>query len=103
MKLVAESPSIIVADDDEEFTRELCEFLTDHGYRPAIASSMTELAAMLAASPPSIVLLDQFMHGRDAVLAIPDIRTSYSGGLIVLTGNVEPSGKSRIARKWFSN
>nr|WP_294525123.1 response regulator transcription factor [uncultured Rhodopila sp.] len=78
---------IVVVEDDELFGEELAEFLTGHGYAVSWARTYDGLDALIDAVNPDVVILDQFVNGRDALNELHTIRHRYSGGLVIFTGN----------------
>lgn len=78
---------IVIVEDDELFGEELSEFLTAHGYAVSWGRTLDGLDALIDAVKPDVVILDQFVNGRDALNELYTIRRRYSGGLVILTGN----------------
>ncbi len=78
---------IVIVEDDDLFGEELSEFLTTHGYAVSWGRTFDGLDALIDAVKPDVVILDQFVNGRDALNELYTIRRRYSGGLVILTGN----------------
>ena len=77
----------VLVEDDPTYAEELVEFLAAHGLETVWLKSLDNLVATIRCQPPDILVLDQFVGGQDVLTLLPDLRHSYTGGLVVLTGN----------------
>jgi two-component system OmpR family response regulator len=78
---------IVIVEDDEAFGTELSEFLSDNGFAVSWGRTFDVLYALIDAAKPELVILDQFVNGRDALNDLYTIRRRFAGGLVILTGN----------------
>lgn len=78
---------VLLVEDDDNFAREIAEYLQNHGLTSTRVASLDNLAERIRALAPRAVLLDQFVGGSDALMLLPQLRAAYAGGLVVLTGN----------------
>lgn len=70
---LAETPCVLVVDDDRQFLTTLSATLRHHGYLTLEAQDLDEALRQLEQSHPDAVLLDLFLNGitpRESVLAI---------------------------------
>ena len=81
--------TVCLVEDDAGFAKELIEFLGAYGIQAVWLETLDELQARVSALQPDALLLDQFVGGQDAVTRIAGLRGSYSGGIMVLTGNLD--------------
>jgi two-component system OmpR family response regulator len=92
--LVGSAPStIVLLEDDADFAAELSEYLRRHGFDVRHVTTLPDLLAALAAEPPDLLVLDQFLAVGDALAELPAIRGVYSGGLVFLTGNTDATDR----------
>jgi two-component system, OmpR family, response regulator len=88
------SPSeLLLVDDDETFTEELSSYLGIHGFAVQCCGSMEEAFDRISVSSPDIVILDQFLGTLDSLSMIRRLRRRFLGGLMILTGNAEPTDR----------
>ena len=78
---------VVLVEDDAAFAEDLVEFLQAHGLSVHWLDSLQDMVATVLRLQPDVVVLDQFVAGRDSLLLLPELRRRYSGGLLVLTGN----------------
>jgi DNA-binding response OmpR family regulator len=81
--------AILLVEDDASFAAELSEFLERHGLAVGWRPSLAGLAGQVAASPPLLIVLDQFVGRQDSLTVLPDLRKVFAGGIMILTGNQE--------------
>lgn len=87
-----ERASIMVVDDDRVLRELLADFLTKRGYRVLTAQDGPAALAMVAESPPQLVILDIYLPGMNGVKVLRELRArGYAGGVIVLSGSQEDS------------
>jgi two-component system OmpR family response regulator len=88
------SPSdLLLVDDDETFAEELSSYLGIHGFAVESCGSMDEAFDRIAIKSPDIVILDQFLGSLDSLSMIRRLRRRFLGGLMILTGNAEPTDR----------
>jgi DNA-binding response OmpR family regulator len=88
------SPSdVLLVDDDYTFAEEITTYLRSHGFAVDHSGSMDQALAHIADKMPDIVILDQFLGPVDSLSMIGQLRTRFSGGLMVLTGNSESTDR----------
>ena len=78
---------LLLIEDDEVLAKELIEFLGSHGFDVRWLRSYDNIIKEISGSPLDILVLDQFVKGRDALTLLPDIRNRFEGGIVFLTGN----------------
>jgi DNA-binding response OmpR family regulator len=78
---------IVIVEDDDAFGEELSEFLGAHGFAVSWGRTLDVLYALIDAAKPELVILDQFVNGRDVLNDLHTIRRRFAGGLVILTGN----------------
>jgi len=84
---------ILLVDDDDTFAEELSAYLSVHGFAVDLAQSMDEAFERIAIKSPNIVILDQFLGTVDSLSMIRQLRRHFPGGLMILTGNAEPTDR----------
>ncbi len=87
LKDTPESATVVLVEDDAAFAEEMVEFLEAHGLATTWIGELADVLAAVDRIEPDIVVLDQFVAGRDSLLLLPELRRRYAGGLLVLTGN----------------
>src|SRR6185312_7599160 len=88
------SPShLLLVDDDETYAEELSSYLGVHGFAVESCGSMEEAFDRISAKTPDIVILDQFLGTLDSLSMIRRLRRRFMGGLMILTGNAEPTDR----------
>ena len=69
----AERARILVVDDDPNTLRFARDALTSAGYAPLVAGAPDDLAGLLRAERPDLVLLDLLLPGRDGLSLLEEI------------------------------
>lgn len=92
MLKMAQATALLV-EDDEVFAEELQEFLNAHGIDTVCLDTLDGLLDEVLRRRPDLLVLDQFVAGRDCLTCLPDLRTNFSGGIIVLTGNQDATDR----------
>ena len=90
-----EDLSVLLVDDEEEFTSALAERLNLRGIRTRACSNGEDALKMIALEPPRIVVLDLMMPGISGREMLAVIRANHPQiGVILLTGHgcVAPEG-----------
>lgn len=85
--------AVVLVEDDPPYAEELVEFLHRHGMKVVWFRSFGEMAANIRRLSPNLLVLDQFVAGQDAVMLLPDLRRGYGGGILLLTGNQDPTDR----------
>ena len=80
-----DTPRIIVVDDEAEVRDMIQEYLAQHGYDVASASSGAEFRAMLLEQTPDLVILDVRMPGEDGISLARHVRETHGAGIIMVT------------------
>lgn len=83
------SLSVLLVEDDEIFGEEFADFLGAFGFRTTLCASLDDVIRLAGATAFDAVLLDQFVHGRDALAILPALRGVYGGPVIIVTNNRE--------------
>ncbi len=84
---------ILLVEDDDTFAEELSVYLNVHGFAVDVAGSMDEAFDCISAKSPDLVILDQFLGTVDSLSMIRQLRQLFRGGLMILTGNAEPTDR----------
>jgi two-component system, OmpR family, response regulator len=83
----AEQATALLVEDDEAFAEELQEFLAAHGIRTNHVGTLDGIVGEVVRQRPGLLVLDQFVVGQDCITYLPQLRASYTGGIVILTGN----------------
>jgi two-component system OmpR family response regulator len=84
---------VLLVDDDDTFAEELGAYLISHGFEVDRSKTMEQAFERITNNMPDIVILDQFLGTVDSLSMINQLRQQFSGGLMVLTGNVESTDR----------
>lgn len=90
---MAESPHLLIVDDEAGIRESIEDYFSVHGFTVHAAASGTEMDAVLARAPVSLVLLDLRMPGEDGFSLCRRLRESHDLGIIMLTGSAETIDK----------
>lgn len=85
--------TILFVDDDPSFASEVAEYLGRYAFQVTMVSTLGAAMEALTRGVPDLLILDQFLAETDALEALPDIRRTYSGPLMVLTGNADAADR----------
>ena len=80
--------SVLFVEDDADFCEEISEYLERYKISTTFTTDIISITRKLKEINPDLLILDQFIVGQDTLVAIPDIRKEYSGGIVVFTGNL---------------
>lgn len=69
--------TVLVTDDDDYVRRAVARLLRHHGYHVVCAASGEDALELVAAAPPSLVLLDVMMPGMDGFEVATRLRTEH--------------------------
>lgn len=84
---------ILIVEDEIDFGSELGVMLERYGFDVYMVSSADEVIPAIGSFHPAIVVLDQFVRNFDMLSFLPKIRTSFDGGIMILTGNTDSADK----------
>lgn len=77
---------IAVLDDERDITALLAGYLGQQGFRVSVCHRGSDLLALMASDPASLVLLDLGLPGEDGLAIARALRERSSLGLIIVTG-----------------
>ncbi|KAF0125272.1 MAG: response regulator receiver [Elusimicrobia bacterium] len=78
-------PSILMIDDDDEFSGLTSEFFTRRGYSVELATGGKVGLAKVAASPPDLIFLDIMMPDMNGIEVLRELGSDYdTAGIPVL-------------------
>jgi two-component system, OmpR family, response regulator len=77
---------VLVVDDDPAMRRMVAEYLEAHGVRAAAASGRQEMAHVLAAGEPRLVILDLRLGQEDGLDLLRELRARSDVPVIITTG-----------------
>ena len=77
---------LAVLDDEVDIAALLANYLKGHGFRVSQVHSGPGLMALMAADPPSLVLLDLGLPGEDGFSIARQLREHWRCGLVIVTG-----------------
>lgn len=79
---------IVMLEDDVDYATEFSEYLQSYGIRISLFTRFDDLLGFVNADKSvDCMILDQFVGEADILPKIAEIRSLYSGALLVLTGN----------------
>jgi DNA-binding response OmpR family regulator len=84
---------IAVLDDEPDITLLLANYLKGHGFRVTQLHAGRELAALMNADKPELVLLDLGLPGEDGFAIARQLREHWHCGLVIVTGRGDPVDK----------
>ena len=87
---MAESPHILVVDDEVDIRESLEEYLSLHGFSVATASGGAEMRASLAERAAALIVLDLNMPGEDGLTLARWLRERSQAGILMLTAIADP-------------
>jgi CheY-like chemotaxis protein len=82
--MTAESPSILVVDDDVDTCRNLSDILTDMGYRVDTAHDGPSALELLRRTPYDVALLDYKMPGMDGLTLYREMKKLRTGTVAIV-------------------
>lgn len=80
---------LLVVDDDVQIRDLLQRYFTSHGFAVATAGNGAEMRAAVAAAPIAAILLDLGLPGEDGLELMRELRRTWHGALIIVTGRGE--------------
>ncbi len=90
---MAESPHILVVDDDREIRDLLARFLGDHGHRVTTAADGREMRRVLSEWGIDLVVLDLMLPGEDGLELCRNLRAESDIPVIMLTAMGEETDR----------
>ena len=81
-----ERPRILVVDDDPRTLRFVRDTLTEAGYAPLVTGAPNDLAGLIRAERPELVLLDLLLPGRDGIELLQEIPELSDLPVIFISG-----------------
>lgn len=87
--LMANSPKILIVDDDSEIIESLTAILESRGYTITVARDGAAGLAEAEANPPDLMILDMMMPKKSGFMVLDKLRTRPEGlfPTIMMTGN----------------
>ena len=86
-------PDVLLVEDEDGYADELGEYLQNHGLTSTRISRLDRLCDTVQQIAPRVVALDQFVHGVDALVLLPQLRAVFAGGIVLLTGNSDQTDR----------
>jgi len=84
---------ILIVDDEPQISAVLSAYLTNSGYRTAIAQDGKSALELYEAKKPALILLDLNLPGRDGLEVCQTIRQDSDVPIIMLTARSEETDK----------
>ena len=81
-----EAPRILVVDDDPRMLRFVRDTLTKEGYAPLVTGAPDDLARLIRAERPELVLLDLLLPGRDGIELLQEVPELSDLPVIFISG-----------------
>ncbi len=82
---MADTPAIIVCDDETDLREAVAEYLTRRGFDVRRAGDGVALRALLAERPADLIVLDISMPGEDGLSIARSLRAESDIGIVMLT------------------
>ena len=86
---MAETPHLLVVDDDTRLRDLLVKFLGDQGFRVSAARDAAEVRALMGALAFDLVILDYMMPGESGLDLTADLRRTSTVPILMLTARGE--------------
>lgn len=80
-----EITKILLVDDDIELSQLIADYLGSNGYEVKTVHRGDEVASTLENYQPEIIVLDLMLPGIDGLTICKNIRSSFTGAIIMLT------------------
>ena len=81
-----ERPRILVIDDDPRMLRFVRDTLTKAGYAPVVTGAPDDLAGLIRAERPQLVVLDLLLSGRDGIELLQEVPELSDLPVILISG-----------------
>ena len=82
-------PEILVVEDEPKVAALLADYLRASGFAPRIVGNGLDVERVVRSAPPSLVLLDLMLPGKDGVDVCRDLRRFTDLPIIIVTARVE--------------
>jgi DNA-binding response OmpR family regulator len=76
---------ILLAEDDEELSLLVSDYLQWHGFEVMVVSRGDEVTEAAQSNQPDLIILDWMLPGRDGLQLCRDLKTWFSGPIMLLT------------------
>ncbi len=100
---IAESPTVMIVDDDPDVLRSLDEQFVEHGYRVLTAHSGKEALALVESELPDVIILDLVLpdiEGSEVILRLKGDSATGRIPILVLTGTHISRAKADVLRNF---
>ncbi len=81
----SDSQSVLVVDDDQRLCAMVSDYLSRHGYRVDTCYNGDEAVTRIQQHSPDLVVLDLMLPGTDGLSVCREVRSSYTGKILMLT------------------
>ncbi|MFQ3175039.1 MAG: DNA-binding response OmpR family regulator [Psychromonas sp.] len=85
MEVIMNRQSILVIEDDIDIAESICDYLQQENFNATYESNGLLAEKRILADQPSLVLLDVMLPGKDGISICRDVRSSYSGYILMFT------------------
>ena len=86
-------PVILVADDESELTREICDYLARYGMQPVPVNTFAQAMEVLTSQTVDAIILDQRFGPVDTIPLLPTLRTVTQAPILMHTANREETDR----------
>ncbi len=83
------TPRVLIVEDEEKLARLLEDYLRAAGYETEWIADGRDVASAVKARPPSLVLLDLMLPGRDGLEVCRELRAQGDVPVVMVTARVE--------------
>jgi len=103
-KMIARKGEVLVVDDDADSRALVCRNLRNEGFDVAEAKNGDEALLRMRVSPPSLLILDLVMPGRDGFDVLREARAEgMQVPVVVLTGKTLSPAEEAVLRDGMAN
>jgi two-component system, OmpR family, response regulator len=78
---------VLFVDEDTNYSHLLTEFFEKYGFFVSPIDKIDELPTTISRANCQTVIMDQFVHNTDLLVMLPQIRSVFSGALIILAAH----------------
>tara|TARA_R100000988_G_scaffold75108_1_gene39621 strand:- start:1024 stop:1752 length:729 start_codon:yes stop_codon:yes gene_type:complete len=89
MASTAESPLILIVEDEPRLSSLMKDYLEASGYMTRIVDHGNEVLTVVRQQPPALIVLDLMLPGRDGLDVCRELRTFSDVPVIMVTARVE--------------
>jgi len=93
MQLTADTPHILVVDDDDRLRRLLVKYLSEKGFMVSAAPDAADARVRLGGIEFDAIILDLMMPGESGLDFAEDLRRTNSVPILMLTAMAEPEDR----------